>query len=412
MDCGGFMEKESRAMQVSFTTRSIYGLDRLGSDPDSVLDRNAYGITLDAESYYSRNTLEGYGVTAFDAGGARERCGKLLRDCARHGVPLHAMRMPRLRWDTKRTDLQELLLRIGTEGIAVCAGAGCGNIVIQPLFSGIPRALLWQENHRYYTALGQTARQAGVRILLENQCGCVNGHLVRGVCADAAVAAEWIDTLNEELEAEVFGFCLDTGACRLCRQDMREMAADLGEKVKAVLVRECDGVHEAGRLPFTGINAAGADVDWSGLIRGLRKTEFDGILIMDASDTLRGFSHLFRPQVYSLIRSVADYLRWQIGMERCIRESAARVLFGAGNMCRRYMACYGELYPPLFLCDNDPVRWGTKVCGVEVRPPEALRNLPEEVMVMICNTFYEETAAQLKALGVKKIAAFSDECLP
>ncbi len=399
-------------MQVSFSTKSIYGLGRLGSDPDSVLDRNAYGITVDAESFYSRNALEGYGVTAFDAGGARERCRKLLRDCARHGVSISAMRMPRLRWDTKRTDLRELLLQIGTEGIDACAGAGCGNLVIQPLFSGIPRALLWQENHRYYAALGRKARQAGVRILLENQCGHVNGHLVRGVCADAAVAAEWIDTLNEELEAEVFGFCLDTQACSLCRQDMGEMAAYLGEKVKAVLVRECDGVHEACRLPFTGINAAGYDMDWSGLVRGLRKSAFDGILIMDASDTLRGFSHLFRPQVYTLIRSVADYLQWQIGMERCIRESAARVLFGAGKMCRQYMAHYAENYPPLFLCDNDPSRWGTKVCGVEVRPPEALRDLPEEVVVMICNTFYEETAAQLKALGVKKIGAFSDECLP
>ena len=31
------------------------------------------------------------------------------------------------------------------------------------------------------------AQRAGVKILLENQCGHVNGHFVRGVCADAAV---------------------------------------------------------------------------------------------------------------------------------------------------------------------------------------------------------------------------------
>ena len=398
-------------MQVSFSTKSIYGRSRIGTDPDSVLDRNAYGITVDAESFYSRNALEGYGVRESDEAGARARFERFLQDCSRSGVPVCAMRMPRLRWDTKRTDLNKLLLRIGMEGISACARAGCGVIVIQPLFSGIPKDALWQENHRYYAALGGRAKRAGIRILLENQCGCVNGHLVRGVCADAVAAAEWIDRLNEEIGEEIFGFCLDTAACSLCRQDMGEMAVLLGSRLGAVLVREGDGVQEGSRLPFTGGDAAGQDADWQRLIRGLRKAAFDGILIMDAGDTLRGFSHLLRPRVYSLIRSVADYLRWQIDMERCIRESAARVLFGAGKMCRQYMACYGEQYPPLFVCDNDPSRWGTKVCGVEVKPPEALRDLPEECVVMICNTFYEETAAQLKALGVGRIGTFSDECL-
>ena len=99
-------------------------------------------------------------------------------------------------------------------------------------------------------------------------------------------------------------------------------------------------------------------------------------------------------------------------MEKCIREYPVRVLFGAGNMCRQYMTCYGQQYPPLFISDNNPGLWGTMVYGVEVRPPEVLKELPEGCAVIICNTFYEETARQLKALGVSQIGTFSDECLP
>ena len=409
-------ERYGATVQISFSTKSIHGLSRIGSDPYSVLDKDAYGITVDAETFCGRNVLEYHGVKAggkvFDTDAAAERFAAFIRDCKRSSVHLCAMRAPRLRWDTKRTDLNELMLQTGKECISACAGKGCGYIVIQPLFSGIAGADLWQENHRYYSALGKMAKQTGIQILMENQCRNTNGHLARGVCADAVVAAEWIDKLNEESGAEVFGFCLDTGACSLCRQDMGEMAAALGRRVKAVLVRECDGVQEASRLPFTGRNVNGQDVDWKSLVRGLRKTGFDGILIMDAGDTLKGFSHLLRPQVYPLIRSVAEYLKWQIGMEKCIRQYPVRVLFGAGNMCRQYMTCYGQQYPPLFISDNNPGLWGTMVYGVEVRPPEVLKELPEGCVVIICNTFYEETAGQLKALGVSQIGTFSDECLP
>lgn len=399
-------------MQISFSTKSIHGLSRIGSAPDRVLDKDAYGVTVDAETFCGRNVLEYHGGKAFDVSAAAERFATLLRDCERSGVHLDAMRAPRFRWDTKRTDLNGLMLRTGKECISACAGTGCRYLVAQPLFSGIPGADLWRENHRYYSVLGQMAKRAGMQILMENQCGSAGGHLVRGVCADAAVAAEWIDQLNEEAEDETFGFCLDTGACSLCRQDMGEMAAALGRRVKAVLVRECDGVTEASRLPFTGRNVDGCDADWKSLVRGLRKIGFDGILIMDAGDTLKGFSHLLRPQLYPLIRSVAEYLKWQIGMEKCIREYPARVLFGAGNMCRQYMAYYGEQYPPLFICDNNPALWGTKAYGVEVKPPEAVKELPEGCVVIICNTFYEETAGQLRAMGIERIGTFSDECLP
>lgn len=399
-------------MQVSFSTKSIHGLSRTGAGRCGIPAGDSYGITLDVETFYPGIALENYGVKAFDADAAAERFAALLRDCAGSGVPFYAMRMPRLSWDTKRTDLNDLMLRIGQEGISACVDV-CNDIVIQPLFAGIPGEKLWKENHGYYAALGQTAKQAGVRILMENQCGCVNGRLIRGVCADAAVAAAWIDTLNGEFGEELFGFCLDTGTCNLCRQDMGEMAAALGDRVKAVLIRECDGVRQADRLPFTGRSAAGQDADWPGLIKGLRKIAFDGILIVDAGDTLKGFSHLLRPQVYSLICATADYLRWQISMEQSMQKYRRIVLFGAGNMCRNYMKNYGDKYPPLFTCDNNAKLWGTEFCGLEVKNPEALRELPEDCGIFICNIYYREIEEQLHAMGIdKNIEYFNDEYMP
>ena len=82
-------------------------------------------------------------------------------------------------------------------------------------------------------------------------------------------------------------------------------------------------------------------------------------------------------------------------------------------MCRNYMKCYGDKYPPLFACSNSERQWGTEFCGLEVRPPEALRNIPADCAILICNVYYREIEQQLQEMGLpNKIDYFNDEFLP
>ena len=82
-------------------------------------------------------------------------------------------------------------------------------------------------------------------------------------------------------------------------------------------------------------------------------------------------------------------------------------------MCRNYMKCYGEKYPPLFTCDNSQKLWETEFCGLTVKPPETLAALPEDCAVFICNIYYREIEEQLRRMGLKNpIAFFNDEYMP
>lgn len=81
-------------------------------------------------------------------------------------------------------------------------------------------------------------------------------------------------------------------------------------------------------------------------------------------------------------------------------------------MCRNYMKCYGDRYPPLFTCDNNPKLWDTEFEGLAVKSPEALKELPENCGVIICNIFYREIEEQLRSMGVDKIGYFNDEYMP
>ena len=81
-------------------------------------------------------------------------------------------------------------------------------------------------------------------------------------------------------------------------------------------------------------------------------------------------------------------------------------------MCRNYMKCYGDEYPPLFTCDNNERLWGTYFCGLEVKSPETLKMIPENCGVLICNIYYREIEKQLKDMGIRHVEFFNDEYMP
>ncbi len=400
-------------MQVSLSAMTVIDLRSAKKYVQYTVEAGFRYMMLDLGLFCSEYALEGFGKStyALDEEEIKACFESFLEQCREKSILFDTIRAPYLGWNTKRTDLNDLMFRIAKECMQCCEKTGSRNLIVQPLFAGIAKDSVWRENYNYLIELGRTAQKCNICLLLENQCANINGHFVRGVCADVSEVSEWIDTLNRDLGSEVFGFCLDTESCNLCGQDMGEMAGALGKRLRAVLMRECDGVYESSRLPYTSTNSHGCGTDWASLINGLRRMEFEGELIFDVHDTLRGLSPLLRRQIYPLIRSVADYFVWQIEMEKRIRKHPARVLFGAGKMCRNYMEYYGEKYPPYFTCDNDSNLWGTTVCGLEVKPPESLKQIPSECVVIICNTYYEEIAKQLKEMGIKNIETFSDEYL-
>lgn len=320
--------------------------------------------------------------------------------------------MPKFDNDTKRTDLNLLMRHIGMDSVHACEEMGCKMLVIHPLFIGIPREDIWEVNKEYYLQLAAECKNEDTMLLLENECRDCSGHNVRGICADAAQAVEWIEALNKACGCKRFAFCMNIRNYTACGQNMSEEALVLGEYAKAVRVSDGDGRGEAARLPFTCVGEHGIETDWLSVIRGLRKISFNGQLVMDCADTVNAFSPLLRPQVIALAKSVGEFLKWQIEIEAAMKKYNSIVLFGAGNMCRNFMLCYGEKYHPLFTCDNNSAVWGTTFEGLEVKSPEALKDIPSDCGVFICNVYYREIEAQLQEMGIENIEFFNDEYLP
>ncbi len=345
--------------------------------------------------------------------GLAESIAPLLKQCLERKMHISIVRAPRLFRNTKRCDLTDVLSDLAKECIKICARAGCRQLIVSPVFAGVPHGTEWDVNRKYYLGLVNIARENDVTILLESQFRDMNGHLIRGICMDVNETAAWIDRLNRDAGEERFGFCMDIGVCTICGQGVQELTMTLNSRIKAVILRDCDGQHDTSMLPFTCINYGHLQTDWTGLILGLRENCYDGSLIIDFGSNTMTYSHLLRPQMLRMAKMTADYFRWQIAIKAVIKKYDKRVLFGAGNMCRNYMKCYGREFPPLFTCDNDENRWGGQIEGLEIRPPEALRELEQDCVIFICNIYYGEIEKQLRQMKIRNpVAYFSDEYMP
>lgn len=410
-------------MQIACSPAGIVDINQPAQGIMDITQAEFGGLVLDTSQTANRHALESIGKSFYKKNNSTivienpkemySRMEGMVMKAGSSGLHFPLGIAPSLKPDSTHTDLNETLQTLASESIQVCHRAQCRDLVVEPLFAGIPKEEAWEVNRKLYLSLLGTARENDVRILLINQCRNVSGHLVRGLCSDGRIASEWVDRLNEEACEERFGFCMDVGICNLCGQNMYDFITALGNRMKAVILRECDGSREQSLLPFTAAYGGSSRTDWLNFFRGMREIAFDGVLVMNLEDTSAAVSPSIRPSLLQYAKTVADYFQWQIQMESSLQKYSSRVLFGAGNMCRNYMKCYGDAYPPLFTCDNNEKLWGTKFCGLTVESPEKLRHLSEDTAIYICNIYYREIEQQLRDMGLQNpIEFFNDEYMP
>lgn len=377
-----------------------------------ILDLSMLCLPYELENLGKANPKPDHGIKISENPEAlHEGISRVLEQCEKMQISTSIVRAPYLDEDTKRDDLNSLLEQLALESIRVCGRAGGRYVIIRSLFAGIAKDRIAQENKDYYLRLADAAKEQKVQILLENQCRDLNGHSVRGFCSEGTEAAWWVDDLNREAGQELFGFCMDVGTCSLCGMNMYDFSLSLGERLKAVILREYGGDRKNSMLPFTGTGRG--QTDWLNLIRGLRGACFDGELVMDFAGTMAVSPVILKPEWIRMSKLAADYFKWQIEMESVLKKYPSRVLFGAGNMCRNYMKCYGEQYPPLFTCDNNKMMWEKEFCGLKVKSPESIKELPKDCAIFICNIYYREIEAQLRDMEISNpIEYFNDEYMP
>lgn len=172
--------------------------------------------------------------------------------------------------------------RLARLALQITADAGCPYMVLHPVFNNHIyydgnaelAAYHWEQNLQFLRPLFPLLKDTGVKILLENMWGRVfqTVPIFPSVISHAPEFIEWIDRLNEEAGAELFGACLDTGHAILTGDDPAQMVTALGTRLKALHMHDVRPDHDMHTTMFEG------DCDWAALADALAASPYTGTL--------------------------------------------------------------------------------------------------------------------------------------
>lgn len=206
---------------------------------------------------------------------------------------------------------------VAPKSMHICKLFGCKNIVVHGFklarFLGTEEAE-WEKTEEFLDCLAPMAKEMGITICIENLYISVGGHIIEGPCCNAKKAAERIDKINEKYNAEVLGFCFDTGHANLVGLDFEKFINTLGNRLKVLHIHDNDGISDLHQIPFTFTKTREnlTSTDWSGFVDGLLQIGYSHVLSFETAPVLSAFPEELKEQALGFIAQIGQYFSKKI----------------------------------------------------------------------------------------------------
>ncbi len=227
------------------------------------------------------------------------------------GISVCQMHAPFPIWHENKPEVSEYVQFTIEQCIRVAGYLSCPAIVVH----GIKiwdKAREWELNLPIYRRLGKVARECGVTICLENLFIRFHARTFEGNCAEAEEAVRYIDTLNAEFGAEVFGFCFDVGHANMLGKNMRHYLRTLGSRLKILHIHDNDGKDDLHLVPYTMALGGGQTTDWDAFLEGLRDIHYQGELSFETFRALTTIPPALWDATLSQVAAVGNYFKQRI----------------------------------------------------------------------------------------------------
>lgn len=180
--------------------------------------------------------------------------------------------------------------------IEIAGMLGVRNIVVHPVFF---KENKFEKNMEMYMSLLPDAKNAGVRIAIENMFGKTNPETKKkevNVCSMPEELAKFYDALP----AEYFTCCVDIGHCALVGSTPEAVLRGLGSRVGCLHIHDNDTFDDWHYPPFT------LDLNWNEVAKALADINYSGYLTLE-SDKI--FADLPTELFPSMLRYMHDASR-------------------------------------------------------------------------------------------------------
>lgn len=207
--------------------------------------------------------------------------------------------------------VNKYMIQVLEKECAILQYLGCPALVVHPFFCED-----WEKekeiNLAMYRQLIPAAKKYGIKICLENTFTFRNSHAVVSACGEAAEVCWYLDTLNAEAGADVFGFCLDVGHANVSGRNLRREIKMLGDRLTILHIHDNDGQGDQHLIPYTQKQYRVNTTDWEGFLAGLRDIGYKGTLNFETFAGLYEVPQELFPSFLRLIADIGKYFKKRI----------------------------------------------------------------------------------------------------
>lgn len=212
---------------------------------------------------------------------------------------------PPLRWGDD--DYNRVTYPRVQNAIRIAGAIGADAVIVHPII--VPGGAERQraENLAFYEALAPLAREARVKIALENMWGTDTrrGCIVANVCS---LSADFIDYIDR-LDPAVFTVCLDLGHCALVGEEPEDAIRALGGRIGALHVHDNTCRADSHTIPFDMVGK----LHWEAITAALREVGYAGDFTLEADGFLLRFPAPLLPPALALMAQTGRYLMGMTG---------------------------------------------------------------------------------------------------
>lgn len=245
----------------------------------------------------------------------------------------------------------------------------------------------------------------GIPVFIENgHSGSDETGYMHNAYSDVSQLMQLADYCNRLCERPMIGICYNIGYGNLLAKNIRSQLYQCREYLCLVHANDNGGVRNDKQMPYTFTKGRGdLSTDWYHIVGELIRMDFQGWMIFDTTGLFGRCPEELQTQFIRLMHAIIEEWENQYAFaERVLNKPDKKlILFGAGQMLADYMSVFGDKYPPYFAVDNGQGRWGTELCGVQIKNPKEILTVPEEERnVVICCMYYDAIGTQLREMGV------------
>lgn len=228
--------------------------------------------------------------------------------CKKHDVEVAQVHAPFASWYKGEDELNDYIITVLKKCIAICAFLDCPGIVVHPVHGAGDPDAEWEANMWVYRQLIPTAKECGVKILLENIFGRFNGRFIQGRVSSPDLACKYFDTLTAEAGEGVFGFCLDIGHAIITCQNIPEFIRTLGPRLTNLHIHDNNGLDDLHLMPYTCVTTKQNLVcDWDGVVKALKDIGYRGSLCFETFKAVRIMPKAVRSEMLRLISAIGRH---------------------------------------------------------------------------------------------------------